>query len=71
MTAKQNTIRVLGRIEQEQWQRWQAAASRLGLTFTAFAKLCLDMHSQIITTEEQPRRKLPRKVSNAKRAAKK
>ncbi len=51
-------VRVLGRINGEQWDAWHAAASRLGLTFTAFAKLALDNHSTIT----QPRRKLPKDV---------
>ena len=51
-------VRVLGRVNAEQWETWHAAASRLGLTFTAFAKLALDNHSTIT----QPRRKLPKDV---------
>ena len=53
-------VRVLGRVKQEQWETWHAAASRLGLTFTAFAKLALDNHSTIT----QPRRKLPKQIQN-------
>lgn len=60
--------RMLGRVGDEQWEKWQAAARQLGWTFTEFAKRCLDMYSEIITTEPSPRRKLPQKI---KRKAKK
>ena len=61
MTAdNRDPVRVLGRINGEQWDAWHAAASRLGLTFTAFAKLALDNHSTIT----QPRRKLPKQIQN-------
>ena len=41
-------VRVLGRVKQEQWETWKAAADLLGITFTELAKNALDMHCRIL-----------------------
>jgi hypothetical protein len=61
-------VRVLGRINSEQWGKWKAAAAAAGMTFTELAKSAIDLHCQLIKIKlaeaepKEPRRKLPKDV---------
>ena len=62
-------VRVLGRVTQEQFDKWKAAAASMGITFTELAKTALDLHCQLIKIKlaekpREPRRKLPKQIQN-------
>ena len=64
-------VRVLGRVNGEQWDKWKAAAAAAGMTFTELAKTALDLHCQLIKIKlaekpKEPRRKLPKNVRKAR-----
>ena len=67
MSDNRDPVRVLGRVKQEQWDKWKAAAAAAGMTFTELAKTALDLHCQLIKIKlaekpREPRRKLPKQV---------
>jgi hypothetical protein len=68
-------VRVLGRVNVEQWNKWKKAAASAGMTFTDLAKSAIDLHCQLIKIKlaevepqegppKEPRRKLPKQLQN-------
>ena len=70
MTAdNRDPVRVLGRVNSEQWDKWKTAAASAGMTFTELCKTALDLHCQLIKIKlaekpKEPRRKLPKQIQN-------